>query len=163
WACRGRQQDLAATHSVQVLMGAALLMRRGGFDEGGPGGGGDIFGGGDIDLCDRVNRRHRVIYCPRGTLVPFCRGASRPAIWFAHQQTVAGITRYLRRSGASSSALCFYKAAVTLDAPLQWLGLAVQYLWRRLCGRREQAKKSLRSLHAVGHFLLRGVFALWRA
>jgi len=32
-ACRGRQQDLKATHTVQVLMGAALLMRRGVFDE----------------------------------------------------------------------------------------------------------------------------------
>jgi GT2 family glycosyltransferase len=162
-ACRGRGQDLETTHAVEVLMGAALLVRRAVFDECGPWDEGYTFGGEDIDLCDRVGRRYRVVYHPEVSVTHFGRVSSRRHIGFAHANTLTGITRYLRRAGASRPALWLYKAAVTLDAPLQWLGHAARYLWRRLCGRRDRAARSGLALRGAGHFLARGLLAFWRA
>ncbi len=162
-ACRGRGQDLETTHAVEVLMGAALLMPRHVFAECGPWDESYTFGGEDIDLCDRVGRHYRVIYHPSVTVTHFGRVSSRRHIGFAHANTLVGHTRYLRRSGGSRPALWLYKAAVTLDAPLQWLGHAVQFLWRRLGGRSDRARQSLRALHGVGHFLRHGLWAFWRA
>src|SRR5581483_2827671 len=61
---RARGQDFSTTRPVEVLMGAALLMRRkdfrdvGGWDES------FVFGGEDIDLCTRVAKTKEVLYCP---------------------------------------------------------------------------------------------------
>ena len=161
-ACRGRGQDLAATHDVEVLMGATLLMPRQVFNECGPWDEGYTFGGEDIDLCDRVSRRYRVVYHPEVTVTHFGRASSRRNIGFAHANTVIGITRYLRRAGASRPSVWLYKTAVTLDAPLQWLGHACRYLWRMVRGRHDQANKSLLALRGVGHFLTHRLLALWR-
>ncbi len=144
-ACRGRSQDLTTTHAVEVLMGAALLVSRKVFAECGPWDEGYRFGGEDIDLCDRIGRRYRVVYHPEVTIAHFGRVSSRRHVGFAHTTTIIGITRYLRRSGALRLALWLYKAAVTLDAPLQCLRYACRFLWGRLSGRRDRAAKCLRT------------------
>ena len=144
-------------------MGAALFVRRrllvevGGWDEG------YTFGGEDIDLCTRVGRRHAVVYHPAVTVTHFGRAASRRHSGYAHAHTVVGITRYLRRSGCPRPALWAYKAALTLDAPLQWLCHAAEYLWRRARGRHAQAEKSRRVLRGLTYLLTRGLGPLWRA
>jgi GT2 family glycosyltransferase len=162
-ACRGRSMDLATTHPVEVLMGAALFVPRAVFAECGPWDEGYTFGGEDVDLCDRVGRRYQVVYHPEVSVTHFGRVSSRRHIGFAYAHTVIGTARYLRRSGTSRTALWLYKAAVTVDAPLQWLGHAARYLWRRLCGRRDRAAKSLLALRGAGHLLTRGLLAFWRA
>jgi GT2 family glycosyltransferase len=160
---RGRDGDLAATRPVEVLMGAALFVRRstfracGGWDEG------YTFGGEDIDLCTRISRRHAVVYHPAVTVTHFGRAASRRHIGYAHAHTVVGITRCLRRGGCPRPALWAYKAALTLDAPLQWLCHAAEYLWRRARGQRDRAEKSRRALRGLTYLLTRGLGPLWRA
>jgi N-acetylglucosaminyl-diphospho-decaprenol L-rhamnosyltransferase len=160
---RGREGDFTTTRPVEVLMGAALFIRRRVFRECGPWDESYTFGGEDIDLCARVGRQYDVIYLPTVEVTHFGRASSRRHIGYAHLHTVAGITRFLRRSGTSSFALLAYKAAVTLDAPVQWLLHAGQFLWRQLCGQHAKAAKSLLVVRAAGHFLTRGLVTFWQA
>jgi GT2 family glycosyltransferase len=151
------------TRPVEILMGAALLMPRRVFRECGPWDEGYTFGGEDIDLCTRVGRRHAVVYHPEVSVTHFGRVSSRRHIGFAYTHTVVGVTRYLRQTGCSAAGLVLYKTAVTCDAPLQWLGHATQYLWRRLRGQWLRATKSGLIHRGLGHFLLHGLGPLWRA
>jgi GT2 family glycosyltransferase len=159
---RFRLADRTTVQPVEVMMGAALLVPRRVFRECGPWDEDYTFGGEDIDLCTRVGRRYRVVYHPGIDVIHHGRASSRQQIGYAHTHTVVGITRFLRKSGTSSWALLCYKLALTLDAPLQWLRHAGQFLWRRLRGDTIRAEKSRLVLRAVGHFLTRGLFAFWR-
>jgi GT2 family glycosyltransferase len=160
---RGREHDLSQTRPVEALMGAAMLMHRrtffdcGGWDES------FTFGGEDVELCARVGRRHPVVYHPDVAIRHHGRVSSRRNAAYAFSNTMIGTARALRQSGCSPAALLFYKTIVTLDTPLQWLGHALRYLWRRLRGRSRQAEKSRRHLQGLAQFLMRGLGAFWRA
>jgi GT2 family glycosyltransferase len=160
---RGRDGDFRTTRLVEVLMGAALFMRRRVFRECGPWDEGYTFGGEDIDLCARVGQNYGVVYHPRVEVIHFGRASSRRRIGYARVHTMAGITRFLRRNGTPAAAVLAYKAAVTLDAPLQWALHAGQYLCRRLAGKDAKAAKSRLVMEAAGHFLTRGLVTFWRA
>ncbi len=155
---RWREEELEQTRAV--VMGAAMLVRRdhfavcGGWDED------YAFGGEDIDLCVRVGRA--VVFYPAAEVVHHGRVSSRQHAGYAYSNTLIGITRFLRKSGCSRGALFAYKLVVTLDAPLDWLGHAVRYVWRRLRGRRRSAARSLLALRGLGHFLRHGLRTFWR-
>jgi N-acetylglucosaminyl-diphospho-decaprenol L-rhamnosyltransferase len=160
---RGRDADAGtAPRCAEILMGAALFMPRfvfrscGGWDEE------YTFGGEDIDLCERIGRRFRVMYHPGLEIVHFGRVSSRQHIGFAYSHTLVGVTRFLRKRGCSRLGLAFYKFALTFDVPSRWLGHAVRYCWRRLRGQPLRAAKSRLLVQALGHFLKHGLRALWR-
>jgi N-acetylglucosaminyl-diphospho-decaprenol L-rhamnosyltransferase len=159
---RSREAAVDQVRPVEVLMGAALLTRRdvfrksGGWDEEFP------FGGEDIDLCTRIGRDRAVVYHPGIEIVHHGRAGSRQRIDYVYAQTTIGVARSMRKAGASSTALGLYKLAVTLDEPLHWLRQLSQYLWRRACGRRAAAERSLAVLHGIGGFLSRGLPEFWR-
>ena len=69
----------------------------------------------------------------------------------------------LRKCGYSWPVLTLYKLIVTLDAPLQVAGKGLQYLWRRLRGRRAKAEKTLLALRGQLYFLVHGLVPFWRA
>ena len=60
-------------------------------------------------------------------------------------------------------ALTIYKGLVTVDAPLQLAAKLTQFAWRRACGRRAKAAKSLLAAQGVMHFLARDLVRFWRA
>ena len=99
---------------------------------------------------------HLTVYC--GSVK--CR---RSNVSISSTQMTIGFARYLRKLGSSPLALTFYKSVVTLDAPVQWLFKGVQFLWRRLQGRPEEAHKSLLAMKGFQYFLLKGLPAFWRA
>jgi N-acetylglucosaminyl-diphospho-decaprenol L-rhamnosyltransferase len=155
-----RAQDAAP---VDVLMGAALLVRReqlerlGGWDE-------DFtFGGEDLELCYRANRHGAVVYLPSVEITHFGRASTRQNIAYASTQIAVGFARFFRKSGASRAALLAYKLAVTLDAPLQLLVKGAQYLTRRIVGRRDEAEQSLVVVRGALAFLSGGFWSFWRA
>jgi N-acetylglucosaminyl-diphospho-decaprenol L-rhamnosyltransferase len=161
---RYRRQDFDAetTRRVEVLMGAAVLLPKhiffscGGWDE-------DFsFGGEDLDLSTRVGQRYQIVYHPAVEITHFGRVSTRQHIGYASSNMAIGFLRYLRKSGYSWPMLTFYKLVVTLDAPVQVTGKGVQYLWRRLRGRRLKAEKSLLAMRGQAYFLLRGLPAFWR-
>jgi GT2 family glycosyltransferase len=160
---RGRDGDFETTRPVEVLMGAAMFLRRRVFRECGPWDEGYTFGGEDIDLCARIARHYEVVYHPSVRVTHFGRASSRRHIGYAHLHTVAGITRFLRRSGTPAAAIFAYKTAVTLDAPVQWLLHAGQYAWRSLRGRHAKAAKSRLVMKALAHFLRHGLVTFWKA
>jgi GT2 family glycosyltransferase len=160
---RRSEGDTGAARTVEVLMGAALLLRRdvfwayGGWDEH------FTFGGEDIDLCHRVGRDHRVVYLPNVEIVHYGRMSTRQHLEFTSPHIAVGLIRCLRKTGCSRLALLLYKAAVTLDAPLLFLDKSLQYLWRRARGRRGDAEKTWLIVRGLGHFLRRGLIPFWQA
>jgi GT2 family glycosyltransferase len=162
---RYRRQDFDpdTTRRVDVLMGAALLLPRevffdcGGWDEQ------YTFGGEDLDLSFQVNRRYPVIYHPEVEFTHYGRVSTRQHIGFVSTHMAAGFVRYLRKTGGSRLAVLGYKTAVLLDAPIQLVGKGVQYLWRRLHGRRECADRSLLALRGLWYFLRHGLGQFWKA
>jgi GT2 family glycosyltransferase len=155
--------DPHTTRCVDVLMGAALLVRRdrffawGGWDEEFP------FGGEDLELCTRIGRWAPVVYQPEVEITHFGRVSTRRHIGPASAHIAFGFARYLRRSGTSRLGVFVYKTAVTLEAPLQIVARSVEYCSRRLRGQRSKAEKSLLALRAAAYFLVKGLVAFWRA
>ncbi len=160
---RERDGNLQITRPVDVLMGAALLVRRKVFTELGPWDEDYSFGGEDIDLCTRIGKTHPVVYHPDVEITHYGRVSSRKHIGFAHSNTIIGIARFLRKNGASRSALWFYKAVLTYDAPLQGVGHLLQYAWRRMRGQPERAAKNVVALRGIQHFLTCGLLRFWQA
>jgi N-acetylglucosaminyl-diphospho-decaprenol L-rhamnosyltransferase len=162
---RYRRQDFDAyaVRSVDVLMGAAVLLPRrcftaaGGWDE-------DFtFGGEDLELSMRINQSAKVVYMPAAEILHFGRVSSRLHIGFASSQMAIGLVRYLRKSGYSRVALLAYKVVVTLDAPLQLAGKLQQVVWRHVVRHNEECNRSRLAARGVWHFLTRGLVAFWRA
>ncbi len=121
------------------------------------------FGGEDLDLCYRVGQRYTLLFHPDVEITHYGRVSTRLHISFASTKIAVGFVRYLRKTGASASALALYKLMITIDAPLQWLIKGVQYLWRRLRGRPDKADHSLVVMRGLHHFLFRGLVPFWRA
>ncbi len=151
------------TRAVEVLMGAAVFLPRevfftcGAWDE-------DFqFGGEDIELSTRVSRHYALVYLPSVEVMHYGRVSTRQHIGFASTHMAIGFAQFLRKSGCSPASMVFYKLMVTLDSPLLLAGKILQYVWRRLRGRREKADKSLLAVRGVGHFLCRGLGPFWRA
>jgi GT2 family glycosyltransferase len=154
---RGRHIDPDTTRTVDVLMGAALLLPRdvffgcGGWDEQ------FAFGGEDLDLSFQVNKRYPVVYHPHVEITHYGRVSTRQHVGFVSTQMAAGFVRYLRKTGCSRPALAAYKLVIVLDAPVQMLGKGLQYCWRRAHGRRDCADKSLLAFRGLWHLLTRGL------
>jgi GT2 family glycosyltransferase len=160
---RRQEFDPHVTRAVDVLMGAAVLLPRDCFFGCGRWDETFTFGGEDLDLSTRVNRRFRVMYYAQAEILHYGRVSTRQHIGYASSQMTIGFARYLRKLGCSGPALAFYKAVVTLDTPLQCLFKAAQYLWRRLQGRPAEAHKSLLALKGLQYFLLRELPTFWKA
>jgi N-acetylglucosaminyl-diphospho-decaprenol L-rhamnosyltransferase len=156
--------DPDGVRRVDVLMGAAVLMPRpvyqqcGGWDEG------FRFGVEDVELSDRVGREKALVHLPGVEIVHFGRVSSRQNVTYAAPNLMIGYVRYLRKSGVARWKLWAYKAVFTLDGPVQLLGKAVQYLWRRTTGSQaEKAEKSRQALRGGWRFLTRELVRFWRA
>jgi GT2 family glycosyltransferase len=155
--------DPESTRSVEVLMGAAMLLPRrvffecGGWDEE------FTFGGEDMELSVRIGRRHALVYHPAVEIVHYGRVSSRQHVGYASSNMAVGFLRYLRKSGTPEPVLFLYKLLVTLDAPFQIVGKALQYVWRRLRGRRRHAEKSWLACRGAAAFLATGVVPFWKA
>jgi GT2 family glycosyltransferase len=160
---RRQEFDPHTTRNVELLMGAALFMSREVFFRSGRWDENFTFGGEDLDLSFRVSRRYPVVYLPSVEITHYGRVSTRQHIGYVSSHMTVGFASYLRKSGCSSAGLFLYKLFVTLDAPVQFVGKALQYLWRRARGRKEKAYKSLLAMKGFGHFLRSGLVEFWRA
>jgi GT2 family glycosyltransferase len=162
---RYRRQLFDSEHvgRVELLIGAAVLVPRHVFLECGPWDEGYVFGGEDLDLSTVVGRKYDVVYLPSVELTHYGRVSTRQNVGFCFSHTLTGLARYLRRTGCSPQALLVYKLIVSLDAPVQFVGKAIQYTWRRLRGQDRKAQQSLLAWRGFKHFLWRGLVPFWRA
>jgi GT2 family glycosyltransferase len=148
---------------VEVLMGAAVLLPRGVFFACGRWDEDFLFGGEDLDLSTRVGRQHPVVFLANAEILHYGRVSSRLNVSFTTPSVAVGYVQYFRKSGSARTALWLYKALVTADAPIQLLGKAMQFLWRRLRGRPEKAAKSWLAVRGAWHFFGSGLVRFWRA
>jgi GT2 family glycosyltransferase len=148
---------------VEVLSGAAMLLRREVFAACGRWDERFGFGGEDIDLCLRVNRARPVVYLPTVELTHYGRVSSRDNVAFADMHLPSGHVLALRQAGATPAALWAYKFVVTCDAPLACAVKWCQYIVRRMGGRRTKAARSKLAARGMWYFLTRGLGRFWRA
>jgi len=160
-----RRRTLAANvpTDVDVLMGAALMMRRADFDNLGGWDEDFAFGGEDMELCHRAWHKGRVVYCPQAEIVHQGSVSTQANVAFATPRIAAGFVQYFRKTGATPRELFWYKLLVTFDAPLQLVARSVQGLLRFATGRTRQARKSWNAVKGTLAFLTRGLGAFWRA
>jgi GT2 family glycosyltransferase len=152
-----------ALRRVAVLMGAAVLLPRRVFDELGGWNEGYDFGGEDIELSHRVNRKKQVVYLPMVEITHYGRASSRLNIRFTEPNVEIGYARFLRELGTQRGVLAFYKLVVICDVPVQIVAKTLQLGWRKLRGQQDKAAKSALALRGFRSFLSGGVGRFWRA
>ncbi|HJZ59600.1 MAG TPA: glycosyltransferase, partial [Gemmataceae bacterium] len=155
--------DPEGVRPVEVLMGAAVFLPREVFEASGRWDEQYRFGGEDIDLSTQVGRRGPVVYIGNVEVVHHGRVSSRKNIGFAAPNVAIGYVRYFRKAGASPAMLAFYKALVTLDAPVQYAGKLLQGGLRYARGRRAKAHKSWLAAHGLWHFMWHELVRFWKA
>ena len=148
---------------VDVLMGAAVLMRRDVFERCGCWDEDFRFGVEDVELSTRVAAHHELAYLPDVEVIHHGRLSSRENIAFAAPNLLIGYVHYFRKTGASRAGLLAYKLVVTLDTPIQLLTKSVQYLFRKLRGQTRKAEKSRLSLKGLWHFFRHELGRFWKA
>jgi GT2 family glycosyltransferase len=160
---RRRRFDPEYAGRVELLIGAAVFLPRRVFLECGPWDEGYIFGGEDLDLSTSVGRKYDVVFLPSVEITHYGRVSTRQHVGFCFSHMLMGLARYLRRTGCSSTALFAYKLIVSLDAPVQFVGKGIQYVWRRVRGQRHKAHQTLLACRGFKHFITRGLVPFWRA
>jgi GT2 family glycosyltransferase len=148
---------------VEVLMGAAVFLPREVFDGSGRWDERYRFGGEDLDLSTQVGRHRPVVYVGDVEVVHHGRAASRENVAFAAPNVAVGYVHYFRKAGVGRPQLFAYKLLVTLDAPVQIAGKALQAAARWLRGDREKARKSWQAAGGVWHFVRADLARFWRA
>ena len=148
---------------VEVLMGAAVLMRRDYFEQCGRWDEDFHFGGEDIELSARVGRQRELVYAPQIEIVHHGRISSRQNVAFAAPNVAIGYVHYFRKARASRAAVFAYKLAVTLDGPFHLVAKFAQSVWRAARGEKAKAEKSWIAAKGVWHFLVKELVRFWRA
>ncbi|MFQ5929048.1 MAG: glycosyltransferase family 2 protein [Acidobacteriota bacterium] len=149
------------TVEVEIMAGAALLVKRevyqtcGGWDEGFP------FGYEDADLCIRLRARGALFY-NGGAQVTHLRGVfSKANVPFVYSTYHFGCARYLRKHHPSRWAAPLYKLLATIDVPFIILDDAIVGIASALAGKRERASNKFRHLSAAVAFLRRDLWRFW--
>ena len=155
--------DPDGVRPVEVLMGPAVLLSREAFDEVGGWDERYRFGVEDIDLSAMVNRSREVVYAGDVEIVHHGRASSRTNVGYAAPSVVTGYVQFFRKSGSGRWPLFWYKLAVTLDAPVQLVGKAVEAGARRAAGQRHGAARSWAAARGVWAFLRHELVRFWKA
>lgn len=148
---------------VEVLMGAAVFLHRGVFEDSGRWDERYGFGVEDIDLSMQVGRRRTVVYVGDVEVVHYGRMSSRNNMAFVAPNVATGYVHYFRKAGVSPRALWVYKALVTIDAPVQCLGKVLQGGLRLARGRTTKAKRSWLAAKGLWHFMRGEMVRFWKA
>lgn len=160
---RRKHFDPDRERSVEVLMGAAVLMPRAVYDDCGHWDEDFRFGVEDIELSVRVGQKYEVVYWPQVEIIHHGRLSSRANVAFTAPNLLVGYAYFFRKSGSSRMALIAYKLALTVDAPLRLAIKSTQYLFRRMLGRRQQAERNLQAARGLWNFIRHEMGRFWRA
>ena len=159
---RAPYQD-AAPCQVELMMGAAMLIRRDVYRQHGGWSEDYRFGGEDIEICRRIGSRRPLLYNPTIEITHFGSVSTRLNLDFTAVQIPVGLIQFFRDTGCPAWQLLIYKTAVSADAILQCLVKGLQGVWRSGRGRPAQAARSFRSVRRHWRFLTHGLLPYWRA
>ena len=82
---------------------------------------------------------------------------------FVAPNVATGYVRYFRKAGVSPQALWIYKALVTVDAPIQFVGKLLQGSLRFARGRTTKARRSWLAAKGLWHFMRSEMLRFWKA
>ena len=151
------------TRTVDVLMGAAVLLPRTVFQAVGQWDEQYRFGAEDLDLSTQVAKHGDVIYTSDVEVLHHGRVSSRANVGFAAPNVAIGYVRYFRKAGERRFALFLYKLLVTIDTPLQLMGKLAEGAARKLRGQHFKAAKSWNSAEGLWRFMRTDLFRFWMA
>jgi GT2 family glycosyltransferase len=144
-------------------MGPAVFLSREVFEEVGRWDERYRFGVEDIDLSTQVGRTRRVVYAADVEITHHGRASSRVNVGYVAPSVMTGYVQYFRKCGVGRWPLFWYKLAVTLDAPAQLVGKAIEGMARRVAGQNADAARSWAAARGVWAFLRRELVRFWRA
>jgi len=151
-----------STSQVDVLLGAAVLIRRdlyfraGGWDE-------DFrFGVEDVEFATRIRQYGPLLFHPAVEIVHHGRMSSRDNSTFTIPNLLIGYIHFFRKTGSSRLGVLLFKLALTCDAPVQLIYKSVQTLSRRVFDSRENSQKSWRTVKGFWHFLRHDLVRFWK-
>ena len=148
---------------VEVLMGPAVFIPRAVFDAVGGWDERYRFGVEDIDLSTQVGKGRAVVFAGDVEVIHHGRVSSRANVGFVAPSVATGYVQFFRKAGAGRWALFWYKLAVTLDAPVQLAGKAIEAVARRAVGHAHDAGRSWAAACGVWAFLRHELGRFWRA
>jgi N-acetylglucosaminyl-diphospho-decaprenol L-rhamnosyltransferase len=151
------------TRAVDVLMGPAVFIAREVFDSVGGWDERYRFGVEDMDLSTKVAKSRAVIFVDDVEIVHHGRVSSRANVGFVAPSVATGYVQFLRKTGSGRWALLWYKLAVTLDAPVQLIGKAIEAAGRYLTRQRANAARSWNAARGTWAFLRHELARFWRA
>ena len=134
--------EAIGTRPVEVLMGPAVFIGRELFDAVGGWDERYRFGVEDIDLSMRVAKSRAVMFVDDVEVIHHGRVSSRANVGFVAPSVTTGYVHFFRKAGARRWPLFGYKLAVTLDAPVQLAGKAIEALARCATGQRANAAQA---------------------
>jgi len=155
--------DPDGVRPVEVLMGPAVFVARDVFEAAGRWDERYRFGVEDIDLSTQVGKSRAVVYAGDVEVLHHGRASSRSNVRFVAPSVATGYVQFFRKSGVGRWPLCWYKLAVTLDAPVQLVGKVVEAAARRARGERAAAERSWSAARGVWAFLRHELARFWRA
>jgi GT2 family glycosyltransferase len=153
--------DLKQSAYVELLVGAALLVRRqpftsiGGWDEQ------FEFHMDDVDLALRLGRLGKLYYLAEAKVIHYGGIATQLDVRYAYRCTECSCIHYIRKHHGPWAAR-IYKVLITLDMPLRVLVLTLTWIVKRLFSDRERAARNYRKLVAATQFLLLWMPRYWR-
>ncbi len=146
---------------VEVMAGAALLIRREAFDTCEGWDEGFVFGFEDADLCARLRTKGPLFHIGGARVTHLGGVSSKANSRFVYRNYRCGCARYLRKHQPSWWAAALYKILVTIDLPFVILGDAVSSVASALVGKRERASSKFKHMSAAVAFLCRDLRRFW--
>jgi len=146
---------------VEVIAGAALMMRReafdtcNGWDEEFP------FGFEDADICARLRAQGPIFYNGLARVTHLGGVSSKANSRFVYRGYQCGCVRYLRKYHRSRWAAPLYKLLVTIDLPVVILDNAISGIVLALIGKSNRASNKFKHTSAAAEFLWRDLYRFW--
>ncbi|MEZ6142629.1 MAG: glycosyltransferase family 2 protein [Zavarzinella sp.] len=148
--------------TVEVLLGAAVLVPRavyhqcGGWDEDFP------FGVEDVEYCARIGKKFSLMHLPSVRIKHYGRVSSRRNVAFSAPSHLKGIVLYFRKTGVSPRKVLLFKLALTMDAPITLMAKLLQAGIRLCFNKRQKAKKSILAAYGTWRFLTHDLPSFWQ-
>ena len=154
--------DLKQSGCVDLLVGAALLVRReqfmsiGGWDEG------FEFHMDDVDLSSRLSRFGKMYHLAEAQITHWGGLATKLDEAYAYRCREESFVYFIRKHCGVSAARV-YKVLISIDMPVRVFVLALTCLAKRLTGQHGRAARDYQKLAAASQFLLHHLSRYWRS
>jgi GT2 family glycosyltransferase len=148
---------------VEMIIGAAILIRRDAFFACGRWDEAFTFCVEDADLCARLARHGKIMYLPAATIVHHGSVSAASNLAYTTRHLELGYGHYVARHGRHWWSSPLHKMLVTLDQPVRLFFMTTRLARYMLKGRRDKAAQQRAMLAATVRFTLCDLPRYWWA